>query len=69
MRRQVCAPHLAVMNPAQRLAASTDERSRHEPRVGCCGGGSGKNTVKLHTPLGEVKAPKKRGTRPWMLGH
>ena len=32
-RRVVCAPNLAVMSSHQRFAATTNERSQHEPRV------------------------------------
>ncbi len=83
-RRIVCAPNLSLMSPVRRMAAATNERSQHEPRMskagrghvcrsGCgCGGPSSKGAAApplKRTPLGEVKTQKKPNARPWMLGH
>lgn len=62
-------PRLNDMPQARRHAHETNERSSHEPRVqqrhqcgaGCShhGGSAGKS----------LQQPKRRGARPWMLGH
>jgi putative FmdB family regulatory protein len=75
--RSISAPFLAVMSPLQRMAASRNERSRHEPQVGsgrpCCAtGGCSHTRKKAAKKEGEkpaLQASKKKYRRPWMLGH
>ncbi len=75
--RIISAPNLAVMSPLQRMAATRNDRSQHEPRVGpkasCCSGSvcSHKRTGLKVTPDGKpaLRASKKKNRRPWMLGH
>jgi len=75
--RIISAPNLAVMNPLQRMAASRNERSRHEPRTGlkkpcCVSGNCGHKKGKGSQESGDkpaLRASKKKNRRPWMLGH
>ncbi len=84
-QRIVTAPNLSLMNPVQRTAHQTNEKSRHEPGVstrhrcgsGCgCGTSSkrakglGKGPRRVEVPkLGKFEASSRRSSRPWMLGH
>jgi putative FmdB family regulatory protein len=75
--RIISAPNLAMMNPIQRMAATRNERSRHEPRVGgkkpCCVSRNcahktgGRRKSDGDKPALQVS--KKKNRRPWMLGH
>ncbi|MEI9897205.1 MAG: FmdB family zinc ribbon protein [Chthoniobacter sp.] len=74
--RVISAPNLALMNPLHRMAATRNERSRHEPRVGlkssCCSGRScvhkkAAPTTRDGKPA--LRGSKKKNRRPWMLGH
>jgi putative FmdB family regulatory protein len=75
--RIISAPNLAVMQPLQRMAATRNERSQHEPRIGmktsCCSGGSCSHKKKKERLTKEGKpaarASQKKNRRPWMLGH
>lgn len=75
--RVISAPNLALMNPLSRMAATRNERSQHEPRVGmktsCCSGGRcvHKKSKEPLTRDGRPapRASKKKNRRPWMLGH
>lgn len=74
--RVVSAPNLAVMSPLHRMAASRNERSQHEPRVGpktsCCSGGRcthKKTTATARDGKPALRASTKKNRRPWMLGH
>ena len=73
-QRLILAPSLALMNPLGRKAATTNEKSRHEPRISTghsCGSGCGhkiRPTRVRETPLGKLTS-QKRTARPWMLGH
>jgi len=74
--RVISAPNLALMNPLSRMAATRNERSRHEPRVGlktsCCSGGNCAHE-KAAKPTRDgkpaLRASTKKNRRPWMLGH
>jgi putative FmdB family regulatory protein len=74
--RIISAPHLAVMQPLQRMAAVRNERSQHEPRVGvkttCCAGKSCRHkrgAAKTKDGKPKLLSSTKRNRRPWMLGH
>lgn len=73
--RVISAPNLALMNPLSRMAATRNERSRHEPRVGlktsCCSGGRCTHKKPVPTKDGKpaLRASRKKNRRPWMLGH
>lgn len=76
--RAVSAPNLAVMSPLHRMAASRNERSQHEPRVGlktsCCSGGRCTHKSKKPAPTTRdgkpaLRSSTKKNRRPWMLGH
>jgi putative FmdB family regulatory protein len=76
-KRVISAPNLALMNPLNRMAATRNERSQHEPRIGvkssCCSGGScsHKKSKEKLTRDGRpaLRGSKKKNRRPWMLGH
>lgn len=62
--RMVTAPNLSLMNPARRQAHQTNEKSRHEPRVGGghrCGSGCGCGS-------GSASESKRGGSRPVRKG-
>ncbi len=75
--RIISAPNLSIMNPLQRMAATRNERSRHQPRVStrssCCSGAAcshrrpPERTAKDGQPA--LRASRKKNRRPWMLGH
>jgi putative FmdB family regulatory protein len=75
--RVISAPHLAVMSPIHRMAASRNERSQHEPRVGgpkksCCATGKCAHKKGSRQKSGDkpaLRASTKKNRRPWMLGH
>src|ERR1700761_1798017 len=74
--RIMSAPNLAVMNPVHRMAATRNERSRHEPRVGlkkaCCVSGNCAHKKGSKQKSGDkpaLRASTKKNRRPWMLGH
>jgi len=73
--RVISAPNLALMNPLSRMAATRNERSRHEPRVGlktsCCSGGKCIHKKPKLTKDGRpaLRASTRKNRRPWMLGH
>ncbi len=75
--RIISAPNLAVMQPLQRMAATRNERSQHEPRVGlktsCCSTGKCRHkrgsTPKTKDGKPALLSSKKKNRRPWMLGH
>lgn len=72
-RAFVTAPTVAGMDPQQRAAIATNERSRHEPRrsaaghgagCSCCSGGLRRRSV---TTKGGAKSFPT--ARPWMISH
>jgi hypothetical protein len=73
--RVISAPNLALMNPLSRLAATRNERSQHEPRIGlkttCWRGGRCTHKKPAPTKDGKpaLRASRKKNRRPWMLGH
>lgn len=73
--RVFSAPNLALMNPLSRMAATRNERSRHEPRIGlkmsCCSGGRCCHRKPATARDGKpaLRASRKKNRRPWMLGH
>ncbi|HEY3901220.1 MAG TPA: FmdB family zinc ribbon protein [Chthoniobacter sp.] len=76
--RNISAPFLAVMSPVQRMAATRNERSQHEPRMTsgrpCCASGGCSHTRKKKAKAADgekpaLQASKKKYRRPWMLGH
>ncbi|MGB8170526.1 MAG: FmdB family zinc ribbon protein [Chthoniobacteraceae bacterium] len=73
--RVISAPNLALMNPLSRMAATRNERSQHEPRIGvkssCCSGPSCAHKKARPTKDGKpaLRASTKKNRRPWMLGH
>lgn len=77
--RLVSAPNLAVMHPLQRMAATRNERSQHEPRIGvkssCCSGGTCATHKRKKEPRPAkdgkpgLRASARKNRRPWMLGH
>jgi len=73
--RAITAPNLALMNPVHRMAATRNERSSHEPRVGlkgsCCSGRTCTHKKSPQTKDGKpaLRGSKKKNRRPWMLGH
>jgi putative FmdB family regulatory protein len=73
--RVISAPNLALMNPLSRMAATRNERSQHEPRIGlktsCCSGGRCSHKKPAPTRNGKpaLRASRKKNRRPWMLGH
>lgn len=77
MNRAISAPHLAHMNPDERLARERNERSANEPqraRRASCGHtheagracGSDQSIAKEASPGIQRAHP---AGRPWMLGH
>lgn len=78
--RIISAPHLAVMDRAQRSAHERNEKSAHEPQIrrrsscGCTGSHTCKTTPAAARAKEEGKPPPlqmqtKKTARPWMLGH
>ena len=75
--RVISAPNLALMSPLHRMAATRNERSQHEPRVGvkssCCSGPScvhkKKKAPQTRDGKPALRASTKKNRRPWMLGH
>ena len=73
--RVISAPNLALMNPLSRMAATRNERSQHEPRIGlktsCCSGDrcSHKKAAPAKNGKPALRASRKKNRRPWMLGH
>jgi putative FmdB family regulatory protein len=75
--RIISAPNLSLMSPLQRVAATRNERSRHQPLVAnrgaCCSGAtcSHRRPPEAKTKDGKpaLRASRKKNRRPWMLGH
>ena len=71
--RIMSAPRLQRLNPAQRKAHETNERSAHEPRMSkghsCCSGG----TCHHHAATADPERPRLKTQtgprRPWMISH
>lgn len=73
MTRVITAPNLRSMDPHQRKARETNERSCHEPKVqrrhACGHDHSDGSSCSSHAPAQKQGLKSYAGPRPWVIEH